>query len=110
MVNSGDLESIARELPSNDLFKTRIRVSLGSAKAVTITVYYTTGTVLVQGNGCAGWVREEFSALMDTIRALYILANHHTKPDLHKEVDRGPLPSSASFTRQHFNADDERRR
>ena len=26
---------------------------------------------------------------MDTIRAIYILANHHTQPDLHKEVDEG---------------------
>ena len=39
VADSGDLEPIARELPSNDLFKTRIRVTFGSAKAVTITVY-----------------------------------------------------------------------
>ena len=55
-------------------------MTFGSAKAVTITVYYTTGTVLVQGNRCTSWVKEEFSALMDTIRAMYILANHHTQP------------------------------
>ena len=54
VVDSGNLEPIARELPRNDLFKSRIRVTLGSAKAVTITVYYTTGTVLVQGNRCHG--------------------------------------------------------
>ena len=108
VADSGDLESIARVLPRNDLFKTRIRVSLGSAKAVTITVYYTTGTVLVQGNKCTSWVREEFSALMDTIRAIYILASHHTQPDLHKEVDEGlrllPLPSPDNTLTQTMNA------
>ena len=110
VADSGDLEPIACELPSNDLFKTRIRVTLGSAKAVTITVYYTTGTVLVQGNRCTSWVREEFSALMDTIRAMYILANHHTQPDLHKEVDEGlrllPLPSPDSTSTQTTSAGD----
>ena len=110
VADSGDIESIARELSSNDLFKTRIRVTLGSAKAVTITVYYTTGTVLVQGNRCTSWVRKEFSALMDTIRAMYILANHHTQPDLHKEVDEGlrllPLPSPDSTSTQTTNAGD----
>ena len=109
VIDSGDLEPIARELPSNDLFKTRIRVTLGSAKAVTITVYYTTGTVLVQGNRCSSWVRKEFSALMDTIRAMYILANHHTQPDLHKEVDEGLrllLPSPDNTSTQTTNAGD----
>ena len=110
VAGTGDLDPIARELPSNDLFKTRIRVTLGSAKAVTITVYYTTGTVLVQGNRCTSWVREEFSALMDTIRAMYILANHHTQPDLHKEVDEGlrllPLPSPDSTSAQTTHAGD----
>ena len=110
VADSGDLDPIARELPSNDLFKTRIRVTLGSAKAVTITVYYTTGTVLVQGNRCTSWVREEFSALMDTVRAMYIQANHHTQPDLHKEVDEGlhllPLPSPDSTSTQTTHAGD----
>ena len=110
VADSGDLEPIACELPRNDLFKSRIRVTLGSAKAVTITVYYTTGTVLVQGNKCTSWVREEFSALMDTIRAMYILANHHTQPDLHKEVDEGlrllPLPSPDSTSTQTTSAGD----
>ena len=34
VADSDDLKFIARELPRNDLFKTRIKVSLGSAKAV----------------------------------------------------------------------------
>ena len=33
-------------------FKTIIGVSCRAVKAVTITVYFTTGTVLVQGNRC----------------------------------------------------------
>ena len=110
MADSGDLECIAHELPRNDLFKTRIRVSLGSAKAVTITVYYTTRTVLVQGNRCTSWVREEFCAVMDTVRAIYILPNHHTQPDLYKEVDEGlrllPLTSPDNTSMQTTNAGD----
>ena len=112
VADSGHLESITRELPRNDLFKTRIRVSLGSAKAVTITVYYT--TVLVQGNRCTSWVREEFNALTDTIRAVYILTNHHSQPDLRKELDEGlrllPLPSSDNASTQTTNVADSGRR
>ena len=110
VADSGDIQPIARVLSRDDLFKTRIRVSLGTAKAVTITVYYTTGTVPVQGNRCTSWVRGEFSALMDTIRAVYILANHHTQPDLHKEVDEGlrllPLPSPDSTSTQTTSTGD----
>ena len=110
VADSGDLESIAHELPRNDLFKTRITVSLGSAKAVTITVYYTAGTMLVQGNRCTSWVREEFSAVMDTVRAIYILASHHTQPELHKEVDEDlrllPLTSLDNTSMQTTNAGD----
>ena len=50
------------------------------------------------------------SALIDTIRAMYILANYHTQPDLHKEVDEGlrllPLPSPDSTSTQKTNAGD----
>ena len=65
---------------------------------MTTTVYYCTGTALVQGNRCTSWVREEFSALIDTIRTIYaLMASHQTQLDLHKEVDEGlclfPLPS-----------------
>ena len=58
-----DLTRTNRRLEVADLFKTKIRVSLGSAKAVTITVYYAARTVVVQGNRCTSWVREEFNAL-----------------------------------------------
>ena len=44
---------------------------------------------------------------MDTIRAVYILANLHTQPDLHKEVDEGLrlllLPSPDSTSTQTTN-------
>ena len=111
VVDSDDLESLAFELPRNVLFKARIRVSLRSAKAVPITVYYTARTVLVKGNRCTSWVREEFNALIDNIRAIYVLtADHHSQPNLHKELDEGlrllSLPSLDNATRQTTNVGD----
>ena len=81
------------------------------AKAVTITVYYTTRTVLVKGNRCTSWVREELNALIDNIRAIYVLTvNHHSHPDLHKELDEGrrllSRPSLDNATRQTANVGD----
>ena len=88
-------------------------MSCKSAKTVTITIYYTTATVLVQGKRCTIWVREEFNALIDTIRAICALvASHHTQPNLYKEVDEGvcllPLlsPDNTSMQTTNVGSDD----
>ena len=112
-VDSDDLNSIASKLRRDDLFKTSIGVSCRTARAVTITVYYTTGTVLVQGNRCTNWVQEEIRALIDTVRAINALvAIHHTQTDLDAEVDEGlrllpqPSPDSNSMLTSNVGGDD----
>lgn len=52
---------------TNKLFETLVQLWNGSKKLVTITVYYTTGTVTIQGNCCQEWVDEEFRMLKDTV-------------------------------------------
>ena len=113
VADSDVLDSVAGELSRIDLFKTRVGGSLGSAKAVTITVYYTTGTVVVQGNRCTDWEQEEFRALIDTIRAVYtLMASHQTQPELHKEANEGlcllplPSPDNTSMLTTHLGGDD----
>ena len=54
---------------------------------VTITAYYSTGTILVQGTKCLTWVREEFDALNATARAIYALKTTNTSVDANKEVE-----------------------
>ena len=42
-------------LPNQDLFRTKIQVNCDTVKLVTISIFYSTGTVLVQGNRCPRW-------------------------------------------------------
>ena len=55
-------------------------MSVGSTKVVTITTYYSTGTILVQGTKCLAWVREEFDA---------VIATTNSSVDTNKEVEEG---------------------
>ena len=66
-----DLKSIPSGVRS-DLFKSRTQVSVGSMRVVTITAYYSTGTILVQGTKCLVWVREDFDALIATACAILL--------------------------------------
>ena len=70
-----------------------------TSKAVTITVCYTTRPAIAPGKRCTNSVREEVRALISQDN-LALMADHHTQPDLHKEVGDGlrllPLPSPDS--------------
>ena len=83
-----DLNNIPSTLRS-DLFKSRTQVSVGTTKVVTITAYYSTGTILVQGTKCLAWVKEEFDALIATARAIYALKTTNSSVDTNKEVEEG---------------------
>ena len=83
-----DLNNIPSTLRS-DLFKSRTQVSAGTTKVVTITAYYSTGTILVQGTKCLAWVKEEFDALIATARAIYALKTTNSSVDTNKEVEEG---------------------
>ena len=69
--DSNDISIVPTDLPSQDLFRTKIQVNCDTVKLVTITIFYSTGTVLVQGNRCPRWRDEEFSSLIKCIRAIY---------------------------------------
>ena len=45
------------------LFKTFLQLCLSKKKLLTITVFYTTGTILIQGNTCQEWLDQEFKHL-----------------------------------------------
>ena len=83
-----DLKNIPSTLRS-DLFKSRTQVSVGTMKVVTITAYYSTGTILVQGTKCLAWVKEEFDALIATARTIYAMKTTNSSVDTNKEVKEG---------------------
>ena len=45
-----DEKSYVEKLPHSDLFKTTVKINFNSVKVITITLFYTTQTCLVQGN------------------------------------------------------------
>ena len=69
-----------------DLFRTKIQVNCDTVKLVTITIFYITGTILVQGNRCPRWRDEEFSSLIKCISAIYAFVDRVKEPGLHEIV------------------------
>ena len=53
---------------------------------MTITIFYSTGTILVQGNWCPRWRDEEFSSLIKCTRAIYAFIDRVKEPGLHGTV------------------------
>ena len=51
--DSNDISIVSTDLPSQDLFRTKIQVNCDTVKLVIITIFYSTGTILVQGNRCS---------------------------------------------------------
>ena len=83
MEDSNDISIVPTDLPSQDLFRTKIQVNCDTVKLVTITIINSTGTVLVQGNKCPRWRDEEFSSLIRCIRAIYAFVDRVKEPGLH---------------------------
>ena len=84
--DSNDISIVPTDLPSQDLFRTKIQVNCDTVKLVTITIFYSTGTILVQGNRCLRWRDEEFSSLIKCIRAIYAFVDRVKEPELHETV------------------------
>ena len=82
---SQDMSDIATQLPP-DLFRTKIQVNCGQVKLVTITIFYSTGTILVQGNRCPRWRDEEFESLISCVRAIYAFVGRGKEPGLDETV------------------------
>ena len=81
-----DISIVPTDLPSQNHFRTKIQVNCDNVKLVTITIFYSTGTVLVQGNRCPRWRDEAFSSLIKCIRAIYTFVHRVKEPGLHETV------------------------
>ena len=92
-----DLNNITNALPP-ELFQSKIVVSAETLKIVTVTIYYTQGTVLVQGTHCPSWRDKEFDALVACIRTLYALRDtdqlHATRDETLARLSLPPVPGS----------------
>ena len=84
--DSNDINIVPTDLPSQDLFRTKIQVNCDTVKLVTITIFYSIGTVLVQGNRCPRWKDEEFSSLIKCFRTIYAFVDRVKEPGLHDIV------------------------
>ena len=97
ITDSVDLTS----LPCDKLYKSKIQVNSDSQKLVTISVYYTTGTVLVQGVKCRTWLKDEFDVLIQVISAVYAFVGGKKYPGLENAVREClstlPIPSATEL-------------
>lgn len=87
-----DINNIPVQLP-NELFQTKLQVTCGTNKIVKVTFYYSTGTILAQGNYCPKWRYEEFDALVACIRSIYShLGNAEQIHEDKGKLSKLPLP------------------
>ena len=95
------ISTIPTSFPS-ELHHTKIQLNaahLNSPKIVTITLYYTTGTVLVQGHCSAKWITEEFKGLISTINYLATTTDHSSKISYAEEsLSSLPLPPTTTVS------------
>ena len=84
--DNNDISIVPTDLPSQDLFRTKIQVNCDIVKLMTTTIFYSTGTILVQGNRCLRWRDEEFSSLIKCIRAIYAFVDRVKEPGFHETV------------------------
>ena len=54
------LDDCYNDVP-DDLLVSMVQISAGKSKLLTLTLYYTTGTIMLQGRACRKWVDQEFS-------------------------------------------------
>ena len=67
-----NIANLPTSLPAN-LHLTRAQIDEGNKKLVTATLYYTTGTLLIQGNYCPDWREEEAHSLYALFHHFYLL-------------------------------------
>ena len=57
-----DINNIPNQVPP-ELYLSRIYIDKEDARLVTLTIFYTTGTIRIQGNYCPEWRQEEANSL-----------------------------------------------
>jgi hypothetical protein len=73
------------DFPSN-LYRTKIQINYGLNKLATITIYYTTGTILIQGHKCSKWVDNEFKNITEVTRQVFIKSQENPTQDINNIV------------------------
>ena len=68
-IRYNDGRIVVRALPK-DVVQTTIRVKYSDKLKYVLHLYYTTCNILVQGNGCLQWVREDFDRLQGVVAML----------------------------------------
>ena len=67
----------------DDLLVSIVQISAGKSKLLTLTLYYTTGTIMLQGRACRKWVDQEFQRhrlavnAIDKTGAVCKVSTHH---------------------------------
>lgn len=81
------------KLPHKDLFKTLVQIHMSSQKLVTITLFYSTRKVLIQGHFCQDWIDSEFDSIHNM--AGLVITNG---PEIINKVKLLPIPLKAITT------------
>jgi hypothetical protein len=96
-INVGDEEHVfSMAAPCSELFKTVIRIDVNNKKLLTITIFYTTNRILIQGVSCQDWLHSEFDRLRTMINTIHgeLLTNADktTQTSCVNQVCTLPLP------------------
>ena len=68
------------KIQKKDLFKTIIRITTGRLKLMTITLFYTTCTLLIQGHACRSWIASEYQRLLSCLNLIHTQSNPRLEP------------------------------
>ncbi len=93
----------SRKSPHKNLYKTVVAVTLNDQKAITITVFFTTGTVLVQGKMCQDWIKSEFVGISTALHTMYLALNQDESFDALSVMMSVPIPSELQPFIPHDN-------
>ena len=71
LISNEDPKQLMNKIGRKTLFKTIIQINLiDSTKLMTITMYYTTDTIMIQGHASQTWVTKEYKCLLECIRLM----------------------------------------
>lgn len=92
--DSSDVFVKSGKLPS-ELFSTKVQINFGSQKLVTVTLFYTTANILVQGNKCPNWRDQEFYFLVACLQKFSPQDTGHLQEDVFCDLSSLTLPPTS---------------
>ena len=90
------------KIQNKTLFKTIIRITTGNSKLMTITLFYTTCTLLIQGHASRSWVVAEYQRFLACINHIHTQSNSKLEP-----IFSNSYPVSLASTNPTIPATDE---